>query len=59
MEAGFCTATSWTEQVSDFESLKLKDVSALRVERGVKEWRFWVTANVLPIQDILSIVNNY
>lgn len=47
------------EQVSDFESLSLKDVSALRVEQGVEEWQFWVTTDVLLIQDILSIVKNY
>lgn len=37
METGFRTTGSWMEQVSDFESLKLKDLSALRVEQGFQE----------------------
>lgn len=57
METRFLT--SLTAQVSDFEGLKLEDVYALRVEQGVRGWQFWVTADVLPIQDILSIVKNY
>lgn len=34
MGTGFCSATSWTEGVYDYESLNMKNISAVRVDQG-------------------------